>query len=59
VAMDRSAALSVAQEAHTAFGEGKALEDCPYDANGDPEERFRHRYWTLGYEAATEDSTGR
>ncbi|WP_167162973.1 hypothetical protein [Streptomyces sp. MBT27] len=57
--MDRSEALAVAGEAHRAYADGKAPEDCPYDADGDPQERFRAHFWMRGYEAAAGDSTGR
>ncbi|WNZ14968.1 hypothetical protein [Streptomyces sp. 11x1] len=58
--MDRSTALAVAQEAHKAAAAGKTVKDCPYDADADsPEQRFKARYWTLGFEQAQEDSAGR
>lgn len=59
MAMDRRTALAVAQEAHKAAADGKTVEDCPYDANGGPEQRFKARYWTLGFEKAQDDSAGR
>ena len=59
MAMDRSEALAVAGEAHRAYEDGKAPEDCPYDADGDPQERFRAHFWMRGYQAAAGDSTGR
>lgn len=45
MAMDRSTALAVAQEAHKAAAAGKTVKDCPYDADADsPEQRFKARY---------------
>ncbi|MFF9192656.1 hypothetical protein [Streptomyces rochei] len=60
--MDRVTALAVAAEAHKAALNGKTLKDCPYSDQGGPEERFKARYWKLGFEAQTaaaEDSAGR
>ncbi|MER7497014.1 MULTISPECIES: hypothetical protein [Streptomyces] len=57
--MDRRTALAVAQEAHKAAAAGKTVEDCPYNADGGPEQRFKARYWTLGFEQAQKDSAGR
>ncbi|MGW0576496.1 hypothetical protein ACWD25_11105 [Streptomyces sp. NPDC002920] len=57
--MDRVTALAVAEEAHRAAADGKSLDDCPYDDMGRPEERFKARYWKLGFEQAGEDSAGR
>lgn len=68
MAMDRATALAVAAEAHAAAAAGKTEADCPYDADGKPEERFKARYWTLGFQqsqepqgsqGSQEDSAGR
>ncbi|MFF4276135.1 hypothetical protein [Streptomyces sp. NPDC001536] len=62
MAMDRVTVLAVAAQAHAAVAAGKTEEDCPYDANGGPEQRFRARYWKLAFEEAEkaqEDSAGR
>lgn len=59
MAMDRVTALAVAREAHQAAAVGKTLDDCPYDADGNPEERFKARYWTLGFQEAEKESAGR
>jgi hypothetical protein len=57
--MDRKTALAVAQAAHKAAAAGKTIRDCPYDVDGDPEQRFKARYWTLGFQQAQKDSAGR
>ncbi|WP_329317350.1 hypothetical protein OG723_44115 (plasmid) [Streptomyces sp. NBC_01278] len=59
MALDRSTALSVAAEAQQAATDGKTIEDCPYDTDGGPEDRFKARYWKLGFQAAAEGSAGR
>ncbi|MFI8265282.1 hypothetical protein [Streptomyces sp. NPDC085665] len=59
MALDRSTALSVAVEAQKAAADGETIDDCPYNADGGPEDRFKARYWQLGFQAAAEGSAGR
>lgn len=62
MALDRRTALTVAAEGHRAAAAGQSPRDCPYNANGGPEDRFRAHVWKRGFQAAkraAQDSTGR
>lgn len=56
--LDRTTALTVAAEGHRAAAAGQSLSDCPYNANGGPEDRFRAHVWKRGYQAATQAPRG-
>ncbi|MEU0857401.1 hypothetical protein ABZ352_18455 [Streptomyces griseofuscus] len=59
--LNRQTAERAAGEGRAAFAAGAQQADCPYDADGDAEQQFQHRYWSHAYGAAAEaaPSTGR